>query len=259
MNQEVENIIVSKSYQDLDEVDFELIQEFVDSEAEYNTMRKILLTAPTIGEELRPDEALKEDLTALFNQHHESKSRKAVLWWKNPYLISAAAMFILFFAVYPLVSKDGILEENAPKQFAKNEVESELILPEPKEESKTEAAQTEPAQEFDAEIEGTTNSKAEMEVMENTPNPSNEMELADEMAEENVVQPSVAITDNFVSVQMDSISVAFTNAASADLNAVQFNATFNHPDILTDGVVLTSNKQLVQTKPDVLDLLYTSF
>ena len=123
MTKEIEDIIIEKPFEELSSKEREEVSQFVESEDEYTMMRRILITAPTIGDDIQPSPELKQDLTAMFNQHHAATANndKKAGFWNNNWVMTIAAILLLCLLVYPFVNSNNILESNGQVLVAKND------------------------------------------------------------------------------------------------------------------------------------------
>jgi preprotein translocase subunit SecG len=231
MEQEQEKIILENSYPELSVSDKKLLSDLVSSEEEFDVLKQILSTAPTLNEDVAPSPKLKASLMETFAKQHEgvgivasaegSKKTKIILFRS---VAAVAAIFILFMLLFPMGSDKKENNFTAENNIKKEEVKNEKV------ESKIEKEQTE-----------------------------------DKETRENREPESILpIQESPVQVAVNNATRASIIGESTSVSADEFSnqPTFvdlSHSDRLESYDLPLQSRQVVQDNPALLDILYTAF
>jgi hypothetical protein len=232
MEKKIEHIIANKEYQDLTVEELMLVQDWATDEEAFYLAKQILIASKAIATDQVPDEKIKEDLSAMFRAKYgtQEEKKKTFFMWVYPKektffmrpLVQMAALLFLLLMVYPLMNSNDF--ESKQPTLANND---------PKENAKKNTEQF---------AEKMTSKQSQTKLSENI------IESKAKMAElrEPTLKALMDTKDESIQVVEDMVV-----APSAE--------RFLHADQLYDNTILPAHRQVVQEKPQILDLLYTSF
>lgn len=243
MDTSIEHIIKSNKYEDLTSEDVKLVSEYASNAKEYEQLRAILLSAPTLEDQVYPSENLESKLMSAFDEQYGEKKEKII--WLRPAILSAAAVIILALIAYP------VLKSQDPSALQTAQLEKE-DLPLPKSENE---------QSLDAKIERVEDVKTEQEKAINDPQSNSNSMAPTELDQEEVEMPLAFTADSSFTAMEER--VVFDDAAmptsAMEMSSAAMRSSFAHPDVLTKNQILKSNQQLAQKKPELLEVLVAVF
>jgi len=232
MEKEIENIIRDNEFSELSVRAKFALQDWVNSEEEFDVLKQILSTALTLNEEIAPSPKQRSSLTDTFRAHHavaqtqtnSSGSVKSQVIWMRV-VISVAAIFILFILLFPFNTEnnqDNLIVENKTTVIRKNKPKLE---------------------------KGTTKSiNKETEVPKIS----------------NVQEPIIGIRESqnkLARLDSDKRSSArqFAPGYSEDSSFSRENFDMLHSDHLNIRDLPADSRQVIRDNPALLDILYTAF
>ncbi|MFA7274012.1 MAG: hypothetical protein WC044_09090 [Crocinitomicaceae bacterium] len=227
MTPEIENIIRNSNFKDLSDQQKLALQDWASSEEEFETLQQILVTADSMDADVAPSPTLRTSLTETFsaqygvastlNSNQRKSNKTIVLWLKVAGAV--AAVFMLFFLVFPLLAPNKTVEYTAEQKPM--ETKKELEKSADSNEVKQNNEQDEP-------------STSVAPIMQEAP------QLA--RLESN---PTRAMRD--ANLDISTADRGFAMASEA------------HSDRLFFSDMPDKNRQVVQENPELLAILYTSF
>jgi hypothetical protein len=236
MRTEIEHVIIANSFEDLTPHDRSLIWEWANSKEEFEGLKMMLLTAPSIADHITLSKQVEDKLMADFRTMHSPKAPLVKFWYQDPKWIGIAAVVILGLISLPfLMTKEKttlyfdevtqMADESYEKEKAQSGKESIEKLDPGIEESS----------DFVAEL--TSNDNA---LLSNSPEkPTNVNDLEPKFNEVQVIS-------------MESQKSLFSREPSKD-------ATKEHSDILSEDQILGANKQITKERPEILNVLVALF
>ncbi len=263
MNTEIEKIILENDYSELTSRQLDSIQEWASSEEEFSTLQQILRSALSLHEEVGPSPELKSSLMETFQNKHANaaavggssannrQDQRNVLFLRLKYVASAAALFLIFLLIYPLMKTS-----NENHTLAKSEVE------------KTEKNKNKGAQKANP-IEKTENPVSERNNIPNVTESPVQLAINQNVrvnstatnvsipSEETFIGTRTLSADNQVLISSDftmAPTLSFSNAAGSSSNITAF-----HSDRIAVADLPQKSRQVIHERPELLDLLHTSF
>ncbi len=264
MSTEVEDIIKNNDYAQLSSNELELVNEWASSEEEYSTMRQIIASAASLNKDIAPSPKLKASLMETFAAAHatatpirtvassEKKNRKVVyLWFRSAAAI--AAVLLAVFIVYPLITKNDQTERVAENKTVQPKAKDKEISPVKESEEKAKKNDLEGvAVESPVQV-------AESRTITPTNGPNDGFARAE--SREKVIdnsQETLSLFDDVSSVANFTMSGNGISLVSAP--AQSFSAKDNaHSDRLETADLPQYTRQVIHERPDILNLLHTSF
>jgi preprotein translocase subunit SecG len=228
MEQELENIILENSFAELSAEDKILLSDLIGSEEEFDLVKQILVTAPTLNEGISPSSKLKASLMETFAAQHggnvapasvKGSSNTKIILFRS--VAAVAAIFILFMFLFP---------------FGNNKTKSKLT-----------------AENEEQTIKSKVDSTTETE--------KNVTEKKVESIQQKSIQP---IQESAVQVAVNNPPrrVTTKQSPSASTNDFLMETAFidrSHSDRLETYDLPKQSRQVVQDNPALLDILYTAF
>ena len=234
MEQEQEKIILENSFAGLSNADKVVLSDLVNSEEEFDVLKQILITAPTLNDGIAPSPNLKASLMETFTAQNSGlevaasatgSGKTKIILFRS--VAAVAAIFILFMLLFPFrneKSEINFTAENAEdtKKIIDNDEEPKI------------------------ESENTIENDAEQNVQ-------SEFKTS---IQESLVQ--VAVNN---APQNDSRSASRKKEPLVEefSGSANFFAEMPHSDRLSTYDLPAQNKQVIQENPALLDVLYTAF
>lgn len=235
MEQELEKIIRDKNFTELSAEDKVVLSDLIHSEEEFDVVKQIFATAPTLNDNITPSSKLKKSLMETFVAQHAdvtsiasatvSRKTKIILFRS---IAAVAAIFISFMLLFPFGDDKGIANFTADNEVNKanfaNKKEGFKIV-------------TKQIEEIDSMVK-------------------HEMETIAPIQESSV---QVAVNNSLQRASGSNLNRSDRVLENEFSSSVNFVAETNHSDRLSSSDLPENNKQVVQENPSLLDVLYTAF
>lgn len=244
MNTEIEDIILTHDYSELDAEQLALVQDWASSEEEYATMRQIMNSAPLLNADIEPSPALKNSLMETFAKTYpaatvptiqqEESNKKGLLFLFLRSAAAVAAILLLAFLMYPFFRTS----DETPSLAKNQKIKKEQPFVRENEEDKKDNSQP--------EKEETPVQIAQLE----RPTPGNSIDDASD----DVFEPMV--DDAYVNGTSSYAAPTMARAESASFDEVAAGA---HSDRIAMKDLPEGARQIIHENPEILDFLHTSF
>jgi hypothetical protein len=229
MEKHIENIIMTKSYADLNQLELRQIKEWAKNSEEFSQIKKILTTSQGLAPAEGPSADLKSNIMASFTAEHPlgaNQKKKGIPAFVSP-LLKIAAALVLVILLFPLIENE--LSTKNDSLIAQN-------LEEKTEESGMEAIKKERA-------EPAPVNKLEAPKLQNS---TKELLKPLIKKKKGVQMPITAVSSDAL---MDQESIVTLSEI----------IEFQQADILLKKDISSAHSQMIQEQPQILDFLYTSF
>jgi hypothetical protein len=256
MNTEVENIIKNHDYAELDRNQLAQVTEWASSEEEYSTMRQIILSAASLNMDVAPSPELRNSLMKTFAAAHanagtaavspsKKKDKKIIYLWMRT-AAAVAALLLVIFLVYPFFNTNTT---------NKTVAENNSIQPKPK--TKTEEKVKTEGNKDPEDLEGAAveSSVQVAEARQETPTTGPNDGLAGQISSSEV---EMFDFDRASSTGLEGAPVTVSSAFGATV-ASSTESPLDHSDRIDMADLPESSKQIIHERPEILDLLHTSF
>lgn len=271
MSTEIEKIILEHSFSELSAEQISQVRDWADTEEEYNTLRRILTTAPILHAELSPNPALKASLMETFAAKHKAgiekpsssqvnnatNQRKIRTLWLGR-IGAVAAVILVLFMVYPLLNKTD-------DYSASTNNSNKSIVPQKRD---TTVKKNDSAPSTAEWRENIVESKERMARVESNPSETIRAHAKDVILTENQQE---TLTPARLNLNKMSTESKFSRAEMADVvleeaygSLVEPNSRAEltrstHSDRLSASDLPEESRQVVHQQPEILDWLHTTF
>lgn len=272
MNTEIENIIIDHEYAELTPEQLSAIQDWAENEEEYSTMRQIITSAPLLHSDVAPSPKLKSSLMETFaathaagagtagvtasqaEQKNTSNKKVLYLWYRSA--AAVAAIVLALFLIYPFFNSS-----NESEMVAENKV---IKTDEGQRDNKTAEVKKEKA--LNESITENPIQTSQVEIPQNqTSQPAERLSEAAVFKDANTQSTSDYLSnvtsDAMISKQEEVVISDFSGTGSGAPRSLspRRSEALNHSDRLLVADLPVQSRQIIQDRPELLDLLHTSF
>lgn len=287
MNTEIENIIINHNFAELSAEQKIMVNEWAASEEEFVTMKQIIASAPLLDANVAPSPKLKASLMDTFATTYSSgvamasggpivqkkgNNKKVIYMWFRTGA-AVAAVVLAVFLVYPLFNSDdtaNLVAEN--KVTNKDQTKSPVKAKETRKKVKANAKAATPNSQQEVGYLADVIAPSPVSEMQvaptNGPNDGGALASADEVLRIEVddfvlEMPDLASEMSFTApaTTITSFSNAngFINTNSGDAYTFGKTDMDSHSDRLATADLPEHTRPIIQDRPELLDLLHTSF
>lgn len=287
MNTEIEKIIINHDFVELSAEQKKMVNEWAASEEEFVTMKQIIASAPLLDANVVPSSKLKASLMDTFATTYSSgaavasggpivqkKGNKKVIymWFRTG--AAVAAVILAVFLVYPLFNSDdtaNLVAEN--KVTNKDQTKSPVKAKETQKKVEVNIGESTPSSQQEVGYlagEIVPAPVSELQVTPTTgPNDGEAFASADEVLRIEVDDFVLEMFDHASGMSFSAPATTTTTGFSNANGVINANSgdafTFgkadadSHSDRLATADLPEHTRPIIQDRPELLDLLHTSF